>query len=134
MVCNLSTSLHSCFNTILCIIIFFNLNSFWSTDENGLRQNRSVTGPGDIWALRGGVRVVIKMNDVGQVIGLGSEKFPRFCSSLVRTSDLCPLMPNDWRCVPNEKKENMWNIIQVRNIFINTFKSFMCYVALNAHG
>jgi hypothetical protein len=64
------------------------------------------------------------MNNDGQVVGVGSEKFPGFCSSLVRTASLCPLIPNDWRFVPNDKKEAMWEIIHVRKeIYI-----YICFI------
>lgn len=42
----------------------------------------------DIWALHDRLRVVIKLNDEGQPIGLGSENVHYFCALLMRIVDL----------------------------------------------
>jgi hypothetical protein len=43
------------------------------------------------WGLRNELRVIIKMNGLGQPVSLGSEKFARFGSLVVKVGDFCPI-------------------------------------------
>jgi len=79
---------------------------------------------GDIRGLRDGLQVVIQLNNNGQAVGVDSEKLARFGAFLVKKWGLCPMGNLDWRTVPDEQTDPMWEIMRVRYIFVSIFKIF----------
>ena len=58
-----------------------------------------------------GVKINIDYNDDGIEIGDGSIQLVSYLSVLART--MVPVDYLDWRLVPNELKEKLWDIVQV---------------------
>lgn len=102
LVCSLSTIL------LFVRYLYFKF-IFWITDENGFCQQMGIPGPGNVWGLHGGLQVVIQMNDEGQPIGVGSEKFACMLyivlPSWEQLSTCAPYSPTIRGLCPKRKKK-----------------------------
>ncbi|KAL3515715.1 hypothetical protein ACH5RR_022617 [Cinchona calisaya] len=61
-----------------------------------------------------GKPISVTTNELGQPIGPEASKLITFLGTLARTGDLAPLTYVDWRGVPEENKEKMWEEVQTR--------------------
>ncbi|XP_057986642.1 uncharacterized protein LOC110657217 [Hevea brasiliensis] len=66
----------------------------------------------DIWNLGKGEELPEKFNEKNQCIDDGELEY--FCGTIARNSDLSPLEYADWRKVPKDKKEMIWNVVQTK--------------------
>ncbi|XP_062175320.1 uncharacterized protein LOC133880382 [Alnus glutinosa] len=71
----------------------------------------------ETWGLRDGLQVVIQLNNNGHAIRVGSEKLARFGALLVKIWGLCPMGYPNWRAVPDEKMDPMWEIVRRKLYF-----------------
>ncbi|XP_077221391.1 uncharacterized protein LOC143855090 [Tasmannia lanceolata] len=76
------------------------------------RRTRGPTYCKDTWGRTGRNRKRVEFNKLGQPVGKIGRKFTSFLGSLARIGDKLPIDEVDWRKVPNESKEDMWDIIQ----------------------
>ena len=73
-----------------------------------------------IKATSDGSKIRAEFNKIGVAIGEGSTKLASRTGVLVRLH--IPLCFNDWRLVPSECKDNIWNEINV------SFYNFLFYI------
>ncbi|CAI9101562.1 OLC1v1038924C3 [Oldenlandia corymbosa var. corymbosa] len=64
--------------------------------------------------LNKGKPIPITTNELGQPVGVDAPKLISFLGTLARNGHMAPLTFVDWRAMPEEKKENMWQEVQAR--------------------
>lgn len=64
-----------------------------------------------IWATRDDKLLPQKFNEFDQPIGDDATKFTNFLGTVVRNGNDAPLIYKDWRQVPSEYKEKLWNLV-----------------------
>lgn len=69
----------------------------------------------EIWALPEGKFIKITFNDKGQPVGDSAKKLIGYLGVLARKGMEAPLDYNDWRAVPIDNKDLLWNILMVCN-------------------
>ena len=58
-----------------------------------------------------GKKLVVEYNDKGKLMGEASMELTSYLGFLGRT--MVPMVYEDWRQVPDELKENLWDCVQV---------------------
>ncbi|KAL2460540.1 Uncharacterized protein Adt_43960 [Abeliophyllum distichum] len=87
-----------------------------STDYSSARRKSRGRGRGPTRCLQllSEKRISITTNALGQPIGHEAPKLTSFLGILARNGNLLPLTYVDWRAVPNESKESLWQKVQSR--------------------
>ncbi|CAN1226146.1 hypothetical protein LINPERPRIM_LOCUS2623 [Linum perenne] len=67
----------------------------------------------EIWGLQDGERINILINQYGQPIGKNATRLGFFLGVLARKATYAPLRYEDWRLMPENHKNEMWNMVQV---------------------
>ena len=76
-----------------------------------MTRGRGPTRCLDVWNSEG--KIPIETNEFGQPIGLDAPKLINFLGTIARDGHISPLNYVDWRAVPDENKEKMWQLVQV---------------------
>ncbi|CAL5398856.1 unnamed protein product [Camellia sinensis] len=82
------------------------------SDSSSIRRTRG-RGPTrclDVWNMEG--KISISVNELGQPIGLEAPKLTNFLGTIARNGHMAPLNYVDWRALPDEIKEKMWQQVQ----------------------
>lgn len=58
-------------------------------------------------------KIPISTNEFGQPIGVEAPKLVNFLGTIARNGHMAPLNYVDWRALPDERKETMWQQVQV---------------------
>nr|XP_027113245.1 uncharacterized protein LOC113731920 isoform X5 [Coffea arabica] len=85
------------------------------TDADHAGLERKTRGRGPTRCLKllvEGMRISVTTNELGQPVGPEASKLVSFLGTLARNGNLAPLTYVDWRAVPEESKENMWEEVQ----------------------
>ncbi|XP_058071006.1 uncharacterized protein LOC131220047 [Magnolia sinica] len=61
--------------------------------------------------MREGKRIFITTNNLGQLVNENVSKLTNFLGTTARNGDYVPLTYSNWRAVPNEKKDDMYELI-----------------------
>ncbi|KAL7238002.1 hypothetical protein ACSBR2_004160 [Camellia fascicularis] len=64
----------------------------------------------DVWNMEG--KISVSVNELGQPIGLEAPKLTNFLGTIARNGHMAPLNYVDWRALPDEIKEKMWQQVQ----------------------
>nr|XP_027113251.1 uncharacterized protein LOC113731922 isoform X3 [Coffea arabica] len=90
-----------------------------NADHAGLERKTRGRGPTRcLKLLAEGMRISVTTNELGQPVGPEASKLVSFLGTLARNGNLAPLTYVDWRAVPEESKENMWEEVSGnRNCF-----------------
>ncbi|XP_071931281.1 uncharacterized protein [Coffea arabica] len=84
-----------------------------NADHAGLERKTRGRGPTRcLKLLAEGMRISVTTNELGQPVGPEASKLVSFLGTLARNGNLAPLTYVDWRAVPEESKENMWEEVQ----------------------
>ncbi|PSS02901.1 Bromodomain-containing protein [Actinidia chinensis var. chinensis] len=97
-----------------------------SANSNSTRRKTRGRGPTrclDVWNSEG--KLPIETNEFGQPIGLDAPKLINFLGTVARDGHISPLNYVDWRAVPDENKEKMWQIVQSKFEIDPTSKSWV---------
>nr|CAD1834506.1 unnamed protein product [Ananas comosus var. bracteatus] len=78
------------------------------------KNRRDPTRMLKIWAIRDGELLPQEFNEFDQPIGDDATKFTNFLGTVVRNGNDAPLVYKDWRQVPSEYKEKLWNIVKLK--------------------
>nr|CAD1817942.1 unnamed protein product [Ananas comosus var. bracteatus] len=84
---------------------------------NSTRKSKNKRGPTrmlKIWATRDDKLLPQKFNEFDQPIGDDATKFTNFLGTVVRNGNDAPLIYKDWRQVPSEYKEKLWNLVKLK--------------------
>ncbi|KAK1300708.1 hypothetical protein QJS10_CPB13g00710 [Acorus calamus] len=76
------------------------------------RGKRGPTRCHSVWKTDYGQRIPVSMNEFGQAVGPNAARLISFMGTIARDGHMVPLTYVDWRRVPDELKEAMWNIIK----------------------
>ncbi|KAK1323187.1 hypothetical protein QJS10_CPA02g00558 [Acorus calamus] len=76
------------------------------------RGKRGPTRCHSVWKMDYGQRIPVSMNEFGQAVGPNAARLISFMGTIARDGHMVPLTYVDWRRVPDELKEAMWNIIK----------------------
>ncbi|XP_052194420.1 uncharacterized protein LOC127802577 isoform X2 [Diospyros lotus] len=74
------------------------------------RKGRGPTRCLNVWNTEG--KILIATNELGQPIGLEAPKLTNFLGTIARNGHMAPLNYIDWRALPDENKEKMWQQVQ----------------------
>lgn len=77
------------------------------------RGVRGYTRLDEVWNMPKGERIMCEFNEQCQPIKAEGRLLTRFIGTVVRKPNLAPLDVKDWHRMPKEKKEEMWNIVEV---------------------
>ncbi|XP_058067561.1 uncharacterized protein LOC131216938 isoform X2 [Magnolia sinica] len=88
-------------------------------------KTRGPTRCFDVWKKREGQRISISVNDLGQPICDNASKLTNFIGTLARNGEYAPLTFNDWRAVPNAKKDDMWGLVTSKFEFDGNAKAWV---------
>lgn len=84
-----------------------------NADHAGLERKTRGRGPTRcLKLLAEGKRISVPTNELGQPVGPEASQLVSFLGTLARNGNLAPLTYIDWRAVPEESKENMWEEVQ----------------------
>ncbi|KAL7258088.1 hypothetical protein ACSBR1_004249 [Camellia fascicularis] len=64
----------------------------------------------DVWNMEG--KISVSINELGQPIGLEAPKLTNFLGTIARNGHMAPLNYVEWRALPDEIKEKMWQQVQ----------------------
>nr|CAD1824622.1 unnamed protein product [Ananas comosus var. bracteatus] len=84
---------------------------------NQMQKSKNKRGPTrmlKIWATRDDKLLPQKFNEFDQPIGDDATKFTNFLGTVVRNGNDAPLIYKDWRQVPSEYKEKLWNLVKLK--------------------
>lgn len=88
--------------------------NYRNTVYSSSRRKARVRGPTRCLHLLNDERISITTNVLGQPIGPEAPKLTSFLGILARNGNFLPLTYVDWRAVPNESKESLWQEVQLR--------------------
>lgn len=71
-------------------------------------------------------KIPIATNEFGQPIGVEAPKLVNFLGTIARNGHMAPLNYVDWRALPDERKETMWQQVQVLGSYF-----YICIYTLN---
>lgn len=80
------------------------------------KKRTRVRGPTlcrDMWDMCDGEQIAVPINTLGQPVGPEASKLSTFLGTVARNGEMAPLTFVDWFAMPDEKKENMWQFVQV---------------------
>ncbi|XP_052204391.1 uncharacterized protein LOC127809559 [Diospyros lotus] len=84
-----------------------------SAGSSNIKKNtRGPTRCLKIWNREG--KVSVATNELGQPIGVGVPKLTNFLGTIARNGHIAPLNYVDWRALPDENKEMMWQQVQAK--------------------
>ncbi|CAL5374259.1 unnamed protein product [Camellia sinensis] len=86
------------------------------TDELTKRNTRGITRMVEVWNLTPEERIVLTFNKDLQVVSTEGGIFSRFMGTIARKPHLCPIKYKNWHDVPDQYKEDCWNIIERRDM------------------
>jgi hypothetical protein len=66
-----------------------------------------------MWDMCDGEQIAVPINTLGQPVGPEASKLSTFLGTVARNGEMAPLIFVDWFAMPDEKKENMWQFVQV---------------------
>ncbi|GKE99017.1 hypothetical protein Tco_0022368, partial [Tanacetum coccineum] len=69
------------------------------------------------WNLKSHEKVVVTFNELAQPIGDEENELTKFLGTLVRMSQHIGIEYEEWRKVPEIKKEDLWSIVKEKFIF-----------------
>ncbi|CAL5349893.1 unnamed protein product [Camellia sinensis] len=82
------------------------------TDELTKRNTRGITRMVEVWNLTPEERIVLTFNKDLQAVSTEGGIFSRFIGTIARKPHLCPIKYKNWHDVPDQYKEDCWNIIE----------------------
>ncbi|XP_028101154.1 uncharacterized protein LOC114300488 [Camellia sinensis] len=82
------------------------------TDELTKRNARGITRMVEVWNLTPEERIVLTFNKDLQAVSIEGGIFSRFIGTIARKPHLCPIKYKNWHDVPDQYKEDCWNIIE----------------------
>ncbi|XP_058112926.1 uncharacterized protein LOC131255972 isoform X3 [Magnolia sinica] len=88
-------------------------------------KTRGPTRSFDVWKMREGQRISISINDLGQPDCDNASKLTNFIGTIARNGVYAPLTFNDWRAVPNAKKDDMWGLVTSKFEFDGNAKAWV---------
>ncbi|CAN1820116.1 hypothetical protein LINPERHAP1_LOCUS28971, partial [Linum perenne] len=80
--------------------------------EASKKRTRGATTCKEVWWLPDGDKIKISINSECQPIGKNAPKLSSFLGSLSRKSIYAPLHYTDWRLMPQQYKDSMWDLIE----------------------
>ncbi|GMP63067.1 hypothetical protein CsSME_00024907 [Camellia sinensis var. sinensis] len=83
-----------------------------NANSSSIRRTRG-RGPTrclDVWNMEG--KISVSINELGQPIGLEAPKLTNFLGTIARNGHMAPLNYVEWRALPDEIKEKMWQQVQ----------------------
>ncbi|XP_058188599.1 uncharacterized protein LOC131306400 isoform X2 [Rhododendron vialii] len=85
------------------------------TADSSSTRKRKTRGRGptrclDVWNMDG--KIPITTNEFGQPIGVEAPKLVNFLGTIARNGHMAPLNYIEWRALPDESKEKMWQQVQ----------------------
>ncbi|XP_028079201.1 uncharacterized protein LOC114280979 [Camellia sinensis] len=83
-----------------------------NANSSSIRRTRG-RGPTrclDVWNMEG--KISVSVNELGQPIGLEAPKLTNFLGTIARNGHMAPLNYVEWRALPDEIKEKMWQQVQ----------------------
>ncbi|XAR49351.1 hypothetical protein NMG60_11032526 [Bertholletia excelsa] len=83
-----------------------------STKRKNHGRGRGPTRCLNLWNRRG--KIAIATNEFGQPIGPEAPKLTNFLGTIARDGHMSPLNYVDWRALPEENKEMMWQHVQAK--------------------
>lgn len=93
---------------------FFRSLCFLIDSSSTRRRKTRGRGPTrclDVWNMDG--KIPITTNEFGQPIGVEAPKLVNFLGTIARNGHMAPLNYIEWRALPDESKEKMWQQVQV---------------------
>jgi hypothetical protein len=94
-------------------------------DSMGRIQVRSCATSHVLWPFPDGERVILEFNEVWQPVGTSGAKFSRVAGQYIRSGSFVGLSDPDWRNIPNNLKEALWEALMVC-IYDNEMHCFKC--------
>ncbi|CAL5327670.1 unnamed protein product [Camellia sinensis] len=82
------------------------------TDESTKRNTRGITRMVEVWNLTPEERIMLTFNKDLQAVSTEGGIFSRFIGTIARKPHLCPIKYKNWHEVPDQYKEDCWNIIE----------------------
>ncbi|CAI9115282.1 OLC1v1016141C1 [Oldenlandia corymbosa var. corymbosa] len=83
------------------------------TDSTKVVKKNQVRGPTRcLKFLNAGKPISITTNELGQPVGPNAPKLISFLGTLARNGHMAPLTCVNWKAIPEENKENMWQEVQ----------------------
>ncbi|XP_058076709.1 uncharacterized protein LOC131225238 isoform X1 [Magnolia sinica] len=89
------------------------------------RRSRGPTRCHQVWNMREGQRIFITTNNLGQPVNENASKLTNFFGTIARNGDYAPLTYSNWRVVPNEKKDDMYELVMSKFQFDKEIKSWV---------
>ncbi|XP_047335542.1 uncharacterized protein LOC124939076 [Impatiens glandulifera] len=83
-------------------------------DSQPLKRVRRPTTLPDVWALPSDKRITVSFNHLNQPTGQEGCTLSFFLCTLVRNTEITPLLYNDWRCFPRELKDHLITLVKNR--------------------
>nr|CAD1817843.1 unnamed protein product [Ananas comosus var. bracteatus] len=93
--------------------------------DSALKRKRGPRRMDEIWALPEGKFIKITFNDKGQPVGDSAKKLIGYLGVLARKGMEAPLDYNDWRAVPTDNKDLLWNILMSKFDGIEDYKEWI---------
>nr|GEV41634.1 hypothetical protein [Tanacetum cinerariifolium] len=81
------------------------------------KKVRGPTKKKTIWNLKSHEKVVVTFNELAQPIGDEANELTKFLGTLVRMSKHIGIEYEEWRKVPDIKKEDLWSIVKKKIVF-----------------
>ncbi|OAY67808.1 hypothetical protein ACMD2_24314 [Ananas comosus] len=94
-------------------------------NDSALKRKRGPRRMDEIWALPEGKFIKITFNDKGQPVGDSAKKLIGYLGVLARKGMEAPLDYNDWRAVPTDNKDLLWNILMSKFDGIEDYKEWI---------
>ncbi|XP_058068729.1 uncharacterized protein LOC131218062 [Magnolia sinica] len=89
------------------------------------RRSRGPTRCHQVWNMREGQHIFITTNNLGQPVNENVSKLTNFLGTIARNGDYAPLTYSNWRVVPNEKKDDMYELVMSKFQFDKEIKSWV---------
>ncbi|XP_058078419.1 uncharacterized protein LOC131226741 [Magnolia sinica] len=96
-----------------------------SSDLLFTKRSRGPTRCHQVWNMREGQRIFITTNNLGQPVNENASKLTNFLGTIARNGDYAPLTYSNWRVVPNEKKDDMYELVMSKFQFDKEIKSWV---------
>nr|XP_043625707.1 uncharacterized protein LOC122597140 [Erigeron canadensis] len=88
------------------------------SDSGPPKKVRRHTVKQAIWDLESDERIEVTFNELGQPVGDEGKEFTSFLGTLVKMSNHLSIEYLHWRTIPEDKKDDLWNLVKGRFIFV----------------
>ncbi|XP_072967617.1 uncharacterized protein [Typha angustifolia] len=95
-----------------CSLLSITMTQILVLLEGNARRNTALHCALKVWSRPEGDLIHVNFNSVGQPVGKEATTLSSFLGTIARDGKLAPLIYVDWRALPDENKDIMWQVVQ----------------------